>query len=272
MSNTPGAASALLFPERTRTRASRVLVVVLDRTCARILAVTATAVAEIADVASPATRGGRFHSDRHGAPGSGEHAFHQRLEEESRRHFLAIAEVLNGELIGHPDDSLLLAGPGPYATVFERHLPVHLKARVIGLEQLNPQDATPAVVARVARDAARTHRRRAEQTVWAAVAEGLGPGLATNGVRETLRALARGQVRTLLIHPRTRIAGFRCLRTGRLTVSRVDCHREGGARVVADLVRAAAREAVRQGAELVLVEDPTVAREMDGLAALLRFP
>lgn len=264
--------SVLQYPPRPRDGITRVLVVVLDRAHARLFVVTPNQVKEVADIASPATRGGRFHSDRHGAPGGGEQSFHHRLEEESRRHFLSVIDALNAELVGHPRDSVLLAGPGPYATVFERHLPVHLKERVIGTEQMNPLEASPAVVAGVARAAQRQHLREAERTVMAAVAEGLGTGRATNGVRETLRALAQGQVRSLITHPHARRPGFRCLRTGRLVLSKWDCRGEGSVREVADVIRAAVREAIRQNAEVILVQDPAVAPGIDGLAALLRFP
>lgn len=263
--------TALQFPLRTRLAVPRTLAVVLDRAHARIFAVTPKAVSEVIDIASPATRGGRFHSDRHGAPGGGERAYHARLEEESRHHFLDVIRALTTALVGHPEDYLFLAGPGPYATVFERHLPVDLKARVVGIEQMNPVDATPAAVAAVTREAVRHHRHQAEQAVMASVAEGLGTGMATNGTRETLRALARGQIRTLIIHPHARCAGFRCLQSGKLALSRWDCQSEGAVREVADVIRAAAREAADLGADVIFIQDPTVAREVDGLAALLRF-
>lgn len=264
--------SVLPQEERVGTGVPRILAVVLDRAHARIFAVTPNEVTEIADIASPATRGGRFHSDRHGAPGGGEHTYHQRLEEEARRHFKAVSEALLVELVGHPDDHVFLAGPGPAATVFRRHLSVPLSSRVIGVEQINPLDTTPAIVAAAAREAARVHHRDAELAVMAAVTEALGTGLATNGVRETLRALARGQVRVLISHPHARGSGFRCVRTGRLVLSAADCGGEGLPREVADVIRAAMREAIRQGARVVLIQDPTIAREVDGLAALLRFP
>ena len=263
--------SVLSYPERPAAGIPRILAVVLDRGHARILAITSREVTEVVKLSSPVTRGGRFHGDRHGAPGGGEHSYHQRLEEEARRHYKTVSEALMVELAGHPDDHLFLAGPGPTATVFRRHLSVPLSSRVIGVEQINPLDMSPAVVAAAAREAARVHHRQAEQAVMAAVTEGLGTGLATNGVRETLRALARGQVRVLVSHPHARGSGFRCLRTGRLVVSAADCGGEGSPRAVADLIRAALREAVRQGARIVLIQDPTIAREVDGLAALLRF-
>jgi len=259
-------------PDAAVPAAPRVVAVVLDRSHARLFAVGSRDVVEFDDIVSPATRGGRFHSDRHGAPGGGEHTYHQRLEEESRRHFRAISEALTTAFAGHPDDHLFIAGPGPIATVFRRHLPVDLSARVIGIEQLNPLEATPAIVAAAARDAERHHHREAEQTVLAAVAEGLGTGRATNGIRETLRALAHRQVRTLVTHPHARSAGFRCLRSGRLVLTAAECRDEGAPREVADVIRAAAREAAGQGAQVIVIQDPTVAREIDGLAALLRFP
>lgn len=249
----------------------RVLAVVLDHVHARLFAVTDTQVTEVSDIRSPVARGGRFRNDRHGSPGVGEQAFHRRMEEEEHRHFAAVVVALAAQLAGRPKDGLFIAGPGPVATVFRRFLAPELDARVIGVEQLNPVEITPAVVASVTREAARHHRHAVERSVVAAIEEGVGTGLATNGMRETLRALARGQVRALIVPPQARGEGFRCLTSGRLVLAATECRGEGAARPVADVVQSATREAVGQGAEVIAIHDPVVAKAIDGLAALLRY-
>jgi peptide subunit release factor 1 (eRF1) len=49
------------------------------------------------------------------------------------------------------------------------------------------------------------------------------------------------------------------------------CADEGGAEGIPDVIDDAIEEALRQQAHLDVVEDPRARREVDGLAALLRF-
>lgn len=263
-------ATSILAPA-LRPAPARILAVVLDHVHARIFSVTERDVTEVSDLRAPAPRGGKFHTDRHGSPGVGEQAFHRRAEEEEHRHFAAVVRTIGTQLAGRPKDLLFLAGPGPLATVFRRFLPPALDPRVIGVEQLNPVEVTAALVAGAAREAARHYRHAAERTVAATIDEGVGTGFATNGVRETLRALAQGQVRALVVPLHARGEGFRCLTSGRLVLTATECRGEGAARPVADVIQGATREAMRQGAEVIRIHDPVIAKAIDGLAALLRY-
>jgi peptide subunit release factor 1 (eRF1) len=99
----------------------------------------------------------------------------------------------------------------------------------------------------------------------------VGTGWAVNGARETLAALGRGQVRTLLIREDLDGAGFRCRDTGRLVLAKGDCAGEGAPDPVRDLVDEAVEEALHQRIQVVVIRDPDVAAAVDGLAAFLRF-
>src|SRR5207245_7032128 len=90
----------------------------------------------------------------------------------------------------------------------------------------------------------RDQRERAwEQAHAEAMKEGLGSGWAVNGVEAALKALAKGQVRTLLAD-------------GQNDDARIDD---------------AIEEALRQRAQVDVLYDDTARRAVDGLAALLRF-
>ena len=89
-----------------------VLTAVVDRTRARIFEVTAFGAAEVADVPAAATRGGKFHSDRHGAPGWGEHDYHERIRAEKERHYHRVAEHLQELDRGRPAHGIVVAGQG----------------------------------------------------------------------------------------------------------------------------------------------------------------
>jgi peptide subunit release factor 1 (eRF1) len=92
-----------------------------------------------------------------------------------------------------------------------------------------------------------------------------------NGPRETLRALHRGQVRTLFIRDDLEGKGFRCSATGRFVLAKGDCRNEGHPLPVRDLVDESIEEALRQHAQVVMVPEGPTAEAVDGLAATLRF-
>ncbi|MBI1723923.1 MAG: peptide chain release factor 1, partial [Gemmatimonadetes bacterium] len=95
-------------------------------------------------------------------------------------------------------------------------------------------------------------------------------GWATNGVESTLRALARGQVSTLLVDHDAEVPGFRCAGSGRLTEDAASARGEGEPLPVADLLDDAIEDALRQRARVAVVRGaPT--RRFDRLAAILRF-
>jgi peptide subunit release factor 1 (eRF1) len=222
------------------------IAVVLDRSHARFFDVTEREATELSCITSPATRGGRFHSDRHGSPGQGERTYDHRKTEEARRHFAVVARHLAALTRARPADGILIAGPGTVAAVFRRALPAGLAQRVIGAAKLTPTDPAQLSPQRVHDLARAASERDASARVAAAVTallEGLGKNRATNGPADTLRALGRGRVRTLLV--------------------RGDVHGTS--------LGAATKTARRQKAEVLVVRDPKLASRIDGIAALLRF-
>ncbi len=256
---------------RPQTVAEPLIAVVLDRAHARFFEVRAEATVELPSLHSPAMRGGKFHSDRQGGPGWGEHDYHARLREEERRHYAAIAERLIALQRAAPIGGVVLAGPGSAAARLRGFLPPVLLDRVIGTAKLNPTEVTPAAVRAAALDLNRQHQRDAERTLLGGLLDGLGTGWTENGARAVLAALARGQVRTLFVRSDVRGTGFRCARSGRLVLSASDCHGEGEPVPVRDLVGEAIVDARRQAASVVFVTEPHAVQVIDGLAALLRF-
>jgi len=127
---------------------TRVLAVVTDRAHARFFDVGESGAVELTSLSSPAMRGAKFHSDRQGGPGWGEHAYQGRVREEQRRHLAAVTERLAAFGREHPDATLLLAGPGTAAGALRRALPPELGKRVLGTAKLNPTELTPAKVYR----------------------------------------------------------------------------------------------------------------------------
>jgi len=248
----------------------RILTVVVDRTGARFFDVTAYDAQELPGIVSPSTRGSRFRGDQNG-PGWGEHTYNNRIREEKQRHFETVARQLFTFDRRQPAHGIVIAGTGADAKALEPFLHSYLAERLMGSVTLNPKDVTPPIVHQATLAVREEWERMNEKLHVEDVVEGLGTGWAVNGARDTLRALARGQVRTLLVHPDASVPGFRCSDSGRLALTERDCRGEGEPRPVMDVVDDAIEEALRQHVAVDVVYEPEAQAGVDGLAALLRF-
>lgn len=226
-----------------------ILVAACDRAGARFFEVTAFDVTELPGLTAGATRTGKFHGERQAKRGAmlgggyGEHNYHMRIREEKHRHYARVADYIYQVHSQRPLAGLAVAGIGVDAAALVPHLHTYLHDLLLGVVKLNPKHATPPAV----REAAlllRDQRERAwEQAHAAAAKDGVATGWAVNGVEPTVRALARGQVRTLLAD-------------GNDDDPRLD---------------EAVEEALRQRAQVDVLYDDKARRAVDGLAALLRF-
>ncbi|HWA59478.1 MAG TPA: hypothetical protein VG692_19645 [Gemmatimonadales bacterium] len=246
------------------------LTVVVDRTAARIFEVTAFGATELEDLRADTTRGGRFHGDRADAPGKGEHTWHNRIREEKQRHFATVAQRLFELHQRRPVHGVVLAGPGREAGAIAAFLHPYLAERLMGVVSLNPKEARPAVVYEATLQARSEFEREAERSVAHGLEDAVGAGWAVNGVAETLKALGRGQVRTLLVNGDTQLPGVRSA-SGQLGVLEKDLRGEPGVVPVLDVVDDAIEEALRQRLEVEVLYDETAQAAVRGLAGLLRF-
>ncbi len=249
----------------------RLLVSLFDRGRARFFEVTAFEVRELSGLRAVSTRGGKFHSDRQDSPGWGERSFHHRIEEERHRHFAAIGRhlaTLDREL---PARGIVLAGPAEETRAATRFLDHALTERLMGTVQLNPTSAKPAEVRAASLGVRREFERTHERLLVLGMESRLGEGWAVNGAQPTLRALARGQVRTLFLRSDETGSGFRCADTGRLALARGECRGEGAPIPVPDLVNETIEEALHQRVNVVVIHEREARELIDGLAAILRF-
>src|SRR5882672_1540080 len=215
-----------------------ILVVVYDRTAARFFEVTAYDCVELTALpAIDASRASKFHGS------AGEHNYHMRIRTEKQRFYAQIADRVFSIHRVRPLAGLLIGGVGPDGGAVIPHLHTYLHDLVMGVVKLNPKTATKAEV----RDAAlalREDRERAWERAHAeALKDGVPEGWAVNGVDPTLKALSRGQVRTLLAD-------------GQDDDPRID---------------EAVEEALRQRSQVDVLYDEKARRVVQGLATLLRF-
>jgi peptide subunit release factor 1 (eRF1) len=225
-----------------------ILVAACDRTGARLFAVTAFGIAELSGVTSLATRSAKFHGERQNMRGAisgsaGEFAHHGRIREEKHRHYARVAEEILRIHSQQPLSGLVIAGIGVDAAALVPHLHTYLHDLLFGVVRVNPKTVTPATV-REAALALREERERTWERAHAdAVHDAVATGWGVNGVEATLKALGRGQVRTLLAD-------------GHDDDPRIDD---------------AVEEALAQRAQVDVLYDERARRRVDGLAALLRF-
>ena len=248
----------------------RIYTVVVDRTSARVFAVTATGAAEVLDITAESTRGKRFRGDSDG-PGWGEHTYNNRIRQEKQRHYETVARELLALDRREPAQGIVLAGTGADATALAPFLQATLHERLFGSTRLNPKELTPAQVHAATLEVRETHKRAEENALLDQVEARAGERWAANGIRDTLRALAHGQVRTLLVSADASMPGWRCSDSGRLVIALADCRGEGEPVPVVDVVDDAIEEALRQRVEVNVVYGREQAGRVDGLAALLRF-
>jgi len=248
----------------------RLLTVVLDRTSARFFEVTAYDTRELSGLRADSTRGKRFHGDQSG-PGWGEHTYNNRIRHEKQRHYEAIARELFVLDRRHPAHGIVLAAPGADAGAVEPFLHSYLVDRLIGTVRLNPKAATPASVHAATLAVRDGYERASERAQVHEMLEGVGTGWGSNGLSPTLKALARGQVRSLLVNADASEPGFRCGDSGRLALTERECRDEGEPVPVLDVVDDAIEEALRQGVDVNVVYEPEARDAIDGLGALLRF-
>jgi peptide subunit release factor 1 (eRF1) len=166
---------------------------------------------------------------------------------------------------------VILASAGADANALRPFLHTYVTDRVLGSVRLSPKEVTPARVHHEALAVREQWERTSERAVVDTLGERLGTGWAVNGISPTLRALARGQVRSLLVHADAAVPGYRCSDSGRLALTERECRDEGEPIPVIDVVDDAIEEALRQRVDVNVVYDPDACRRIDGLAGLLRF-
>src|SRR5213594_485533 len=226
-----------------------ILVAACDRTSARFFEVTAYDVVELPSLTADATRSGKFHGERQAkrgnvlAGGFGEHNYHMRIRQERQRHHAQVADRIFQIHTQRPLAGLVVAGIGVDAAALLPHLHTYLHDLVLGVVRLNPKRVTAAEVREAALSLREERERAWERAHAEAVREGVGTGWAVNGIESTLKALQRGQVRTLL----------------------ADGHDDD--RRIDDAIE----EALAQRVQVDVVYDDRARRVVDGLAGLLRF-
>jgi len=256
-----------------------VLCAAYDRAGARLFRVTAFDIEELPSLsAGSTTRAGRFHGVRvparagSGFAASGEHNFNQRIRVEKHRHYAQIAQRLFELVHAEPVRGIVLAGIGRgEVDAVRAHLHPYVARLVLGSARINPKTAHDAEILAAILDVRGSADRQEQLDRVASMRDSLATGWAANGIPATLDALARGQVRTLLVDGADARPGWRCNSSGRLAIDAEGCLDEGPVTPVPDVLDEAIEDALRQHCHVSVIEDGAARDAVDGLGALFRF-
>lgn len=248
-----------------------VVVVVLDRTHVRLFEADYQHAQELPGIFAAASGGGKFHPDRHDAPGWGERDFQGRREEEARRQHAEITPALEELVRSKQAVGIVLAGPRDRTAALAVDLPLEMTRLLLGEIPLNPTSVTPGQVKEATRHLLADAGHRLILDELRDFQAAMGEKRAVEGIRETLRAVSNGQVRMLLVGEDCRGAGFRCGPQGRLVLSPDECSEAGEPTPLLDVVDEAVEDALRMQASVMTLPEPDSRDLVDGIGAFCRY-
>lgn len=205
--------------------------------------------------------------------GIGEYGFQRTIENEMHQHFKYVADRLFDYYKENKFDYFILGGAEQIVSDFANHLHTYLKEKLVGTINLKIDLIKPDELFQESLDLLETIRHRKEKKLIDEFEDKLGSRLAVNGIRPTLRALLRGQVRILLILDGFTHSGFICPESGLLALDEKDelCPEGKPPVPVTDIVAEIIEETLGQRAELEFILGEEGKRKIDGLGAILRF-
>ncbi len=185
--------------------------------------------------------------------GYGEHSFHRTIDNEIHQHYKYVADKVLYAFKENKFDFLVLGGTEKNISEFSHHLHSYLKQRLVGTIRADVTKSKPSQIAEMTIDTFRTYNITKGKNILKEFEEKLATRLAVNGFRPTLKALSRGQVKTILIEE-----SF----SSPLGNEPME---------VVYAVDQAIEEASRQNSEIEILSGRRAGKIIDGIGAILRF-
>ena len=273
----------------------RVGVLLVDKHHIRFFIADITGIREVADFVEPVlVRAHKFHSGgtflkgaegerrlimpaRGASPsvvrhGVGEWRFHQRIQHDWHATLKLAADAAFEYWKEHPFDHLVVGGlEGDALREIENVLHDYLRRILLGYIEINPAEADENQVWNKLLDFRIQKDREEEAELIKLFKEEIGFNRAVNGLEKTLEMLMFGNVRTLLVNEDFSAPGYRCRGTDTLTL-KPECPAESDKlEPVFDIVNEMIEEALHQRAKVEVIVNKELQKEIDGVAALLRF-
>jgi hypothetical protein len=239
----------------------RALVLLADRTKARVFEMVNDSITEKEDFINELTRRGK--SDGYAGYDAG-HAERKQMNE-AMQHFKLVAEHIEQYFERGGRDRLLIGCRDDVWSEIEPHLQSLAKQRLV---------ATPEQVKQMARDHLAEYNTGVKQDlIREVIGEAHRNGRGAIGLRRVLRSLETGEVLTLLLGSNFQAPGVKCYHCGHMDLHAAPecavCGKENTE--LEDIGDAMVGHAIRTGVELVYVPDDEEFDRIGRIAALLRF-
>lgn len=205
--------------------------------------------------------------------GYGEHGFHRTIDNEIHQHYKYVADKVFYYFNENKFDFLVLGGTEKNISEFSHHLHSYLQRRLIGTIRADVTKSKPSQVAEMTIDAIKTFNTKKEKNILKEFEEKLCTKHAVNGLSSSLKALGRGQVKTLIVDEGFSSPGFICPQTGILVINKRKgiCPEDFEPVGVVDIVNDAIEEASRQKSEIEILRRRGARKKIDGIGAILRY-
>jgi len=246
------------------------LIVLADRTKARVFKLSDDEITELQDFFNELTRRGK--SD--GFAGyDGGHA-ERRVSNEAAQHFKAIADYVKERSERDAFDQLLIGCHDEQWPDIEPHLHTYAKQKLIGHFRIDPKVATPEQVKEMALQHIAEHQNEErQQLITDVVGEAHRNGNGAIGLRRVLRSLEVGEVQTLLLGSNFQAPGVKCYNCGHM-----DLHDASNCAVcgkpntqLEDIGDGIVGHAIRNNIEVRWIDNDDEFDRIGRIAALLRF-
>jgi peptide subunit release factor 1 (eRF1) len=256
---------AALLRENRKT-----LIVLADRTKARVFELSDDKITEQQDFFNELSRHGK--SD--GFAGyDGGHA-ERRVSNEAAQHFKTIADYLKERYDRDAFDQLLIGCHDEQWPEIESHLHTYAKQKLIGHFRIDPKAAMPEQVKEMALHHIALHEGDQKQSMISeVVGEAHRNGNGAIGLRRVLRSLETGEVQTLLLGSNFEAAGVKCYHCGHMDMGDAAncsvCSKPNTR--LDDIGDGIVGHALRNHIDMVWIDSTEEFDRVGRIAALLRF-
>jgi len=248
----------------------KTLVVLADRTKARVFKLCGGALSEEMDFFNELTRRGK--SDGWGGYDAGH--VERRVLNEAAQHFKLIADYLKERYEREGFDQLLIGCHDEQRPEIEPHLHTYSRQRLIGHFRIDPKTATPEQVKETALHHISRHESEEKQRlITEVVGEAHRNGNGAIGLRRVLRSLEAGEVQTLLLGSNFQAPGVKCYHC-----SHMDFHEAPNCAVcgkpntrLEDIGDGIVGHAIRRNIDILWIDNNEEFDRIGRIAALLRF-
>ena len=248
----------------------RTLIVLADRTKARVFKFSNGEITEQMDFINELTRRGK--SDGFAGYDAG-HA-ERRVLNEVAQHFKLIADYLKERYEREGFDQLLIGCHDEQRPEIEPHLHTYSRQRLIGHFRIDPKVATPEQVKETALQRIAEHEHNEQQRlITEVIGEAHRNGNGAIGLRRVLRSLEAGEVQTLLLGSNFQAPGVKCYNCGHMDMHDApDCAVCGKPNTrLEDIGDGIVGHAIRRNIDLLWIDNNEEFDRVGRIAALLRF-